>query len=136
MAYAQWVVVNVKAKGTRLNVMNAKAEYGKFSAAPDKDREISAKEIDKIVVEDGRQKQIASCGRSDSPSGTVGSFDLYDGPVHVGTYHWNCPWGSKTNKSWWTSTDPDHYVTEATGANTDSGALGNISLTCVKVVES
>jgi hypothetical protein len=41
--------------------------------------------------------------------------------------------GNKTNKSWWTPNDPDDYLTEATGANTDSGALGNISLTCVRI---
>lgn len=133
MAYAQWVVITVKARNTSLSIRNAHLSWGKFYQNPNKDQELSADDINKIVIPANNNAVIASCGRSDSASGTEGSFDIYDGQTNVGNYYWNCPWGSKTNTSTWTPNDTDRYVTQVTGGNLDSGALGNISIDCVKV---
>jgi hypothetical protein len=133
MAYAQWVVMTVGATGTTLSIKNAQLAWGKFYQYNDKDREVSSDDVNKIQIASGNVAVIASCGREDAASGTEGSFDLYDGEVNVGTYYWDCPWGSKTNTSTWTPSLNENYVTQVTGANLDSGALGNVTIKCVKI---
>lgn len=129
MAYAQWVSITIEPKHYDITVKNVHCDWGKFYQGS-KDNEISAEDIDGKVVKEGEKFTIYSCGRSDSSSGTEGAFDIYDGETHVGNYYWSCPWGSKTNTSTWTNDNSD-YITQVTGANLDSGALGNVSLVSV-----
>lgn len=75
----------------------------------------------------GGEMGVASCGRSDSASGTEGYFDVYDGDTHVCHVYWDCPWGSKTNKFQVTDVSDDYGVTPA-GANLDSGAVGTVTI--------
>uniref|UniRef100_UPI00188CE034 aegerolysin family protein n=1 Tax=Vibrio anguillarum TaxID=55601 RepID=UPI00188CE034 len=93
--------------------------------------------IDGHIIERGTSLSINACGRSDASSGTEGSFELYDGPTHVGTYSWDCPWGSKTNTSTWTPSGPqpplNKYITSQTGANLDSGALGTVIIQTTQI---
>jgi hypothetical protein len=133
MAEAQWVSITIISRGTTLSIQNASLEYGKFYKNGNKDEEISSDEINQITINSGQSAVINSCGRSDSPSGTEGRFDIFDGEVKVGEYYWDCPWGSKTNTSTWTPYDLDNYVAQVTGGSLDSGALGNITIKCVKL---
>ena len=131
MAYAQWVSVTVQVIGFTGVIKNAVHQWGKFYESGNKDNEISPSDIDGTTIASGSSFTINACGREDAASGTEGSFDVYDGDTHVGTYSWDCPWGSKTNSSTW-SPGSDSYVGQVTGANLDSGALGNVSLKIAK----
>lgn len=133
MAYAQWVSITITSLETTLIIKNAALAYGKFHQTGNKDAEILPDAINKITINSRQSAVINSCGRSDSPSGTEGRFDIFDGEVKVGQYYWDCPWGSKTNTSIWTPFELDHYVTQVTGGSLDSGALGNITIKCVKL---
>jgi hypothetical protein len=133
MAYAQWVVITIESEGVALTVKNATLKWGKFYDNPNKDEEVSVDVINKIAIYAGGSAVIASCGRENTSSGTQGSFELYDGPLLLGEYYWNCPWGSKSNESIWTphvGVFNDNYKIEVTGANLDSGALGNVLIKC------
>jgi hypothetical protein len=133
MAYAQWVTITITSRGTTLSIRNATLKYGKFHQTGNKDAEISADDINKITIKSNSKAVINSCGREHSPSGTEGSFEIFDGEVKVGEYYWDCPWGSKKNTSIFTPSGSEDYVTQVTGGNLDSGALGNISIKCVKL---
>jgi len=132
MAYAQWVSIKIIAHGTTLRIKNVKLNWGKFHQTGNKEVEISPDDINKITIEPKRETVINSCGRSDAGSGTEGNFDIFDGDIKVGNYYWECPWGSKKNTSRWTPDSSEGYVTQVTGGSLDSGALGNITIKCVK----
>lgn len=131
MSYAQWVSVTIKSINCSLNVRNVVLEYGKLYSGT-KDNEVQLDKVNGVTIKAGDSFTISACGREDSPSGTEGSFDLYDGDVHVGSYYWDCPWGSKSNSSTWTP-GSDNYIGQQTGANLDSGALGNVTLKIVNL---
>ena len=130
MAYAQWVSVTIQPKGFALHISNAQLQWGKFYSGS-KDNEITVQAVDQITIPDGQTGTVSACGREDASSGTQGSFDLYDGGTLVGTYQWDCPWGSKTNVSTWVSSNPN-YIAQATGGNLDGGALGNVTIKVAK----
>lgn len=109
---------------------------GKFYSNGNKDEEIQPSQIEGTTVTQDQTYTIYACGRENASSGTEGSFDIYDGNTKVGTYTWDCPWGSKTNSSDFSpsGSEPPYnrYMTEQYGANLDSGALGNVSLETLK----
>lgn len=116
-----------------MKVQNASLDWGKFYEYDNKDKELSAGEINKIEVASGKSAWICSCGRSDASSGTEGSFELYDGSVKIGRFKWNCPWGKKGNSFEWTQdASTESYFTEREGGNKDSGAIGTVTITCIK----
>ncbi len=125
--------MTIGASNVTLSIKNASLSFGKFYSGTNKDDEISADTVDAIVITNGNNALVSSCGREDASAGTTGSFSLYDGMVKIGDYSWDCPWGSKTNTSTWAPANSTHYVTQVTGANLDSGALGNIAIQCVKI---
>lgn len=138
MAYAQWGTFTITPKGdiAKLTVKNVSLAWGKFYKDGNKDDEVATSTIENHKIDVRTSYTISSCGRSDASSGTEGSFDLYDGDTKVGHYYWDCPWGSKQNHSTWTPQDSSPtspYVTQVTGGNLDSGALGNVYINCVKV---
>ncbi|WP_281233264.1 aegerolysin family protein [Flavobacterium gelatinilyticum] len=134
MAYAQWIEVKIVSENMTLKVQNAKLSWGKFYEYGNKDKELSTSEINNITVDSGTSTRICSCGRSDASSGTEGSFDLYDGDTKIGSFNWDCPWGKKKNSfNWSQSASKDSYSTDREGGNTDSGAIGNVTITCVKI---
>jgi len=130
MAYAQWVAITIRPANCKLTIKNVVHQWGKFYSGS-KDKEVDPSSINGTQIDAGDAYAISACGREDSASGTEGSFDLYDGNAHVGTYSWDCPWGSKTNSSTW-SPAQDNYVAQITGANLDSGALGNVEIKVAK----
>jgi hypothetical protein len=130
MAYAQWVTMTIK-PNYNATLKNVAHSWGKFYDGNNKDNEIQPSAIEGHVIKAGDSYIIGACGRSDASSGTEGSFDIYDGDVKVGTLTWDCPWGSKTNSYQWTPND-DNYSTQVTGANLDSGALGNMVIVSKK----
>ncbi|MCB1194181.1 MAG: aegerolysin family protein [Leptospiraceae bacterium] len=126
MAYAQWISINIKPKGFNAIIRNVKSDWGKFYQGS-KDNEVNIDAINNHIINDGEGFDISSCGREEATSGTEGSFDIYDGSTHIGNYYWDCPWGSKTNTSTWTPSN-DNYLAQVSGANLDSGALGDIAI--------
>lgn len=133
MAYAQWIEVTVYSESMKLQVKSAILPWGKFHKKGHKGTEISKADINKIQIPSGSSATICSCGRSNAASGTQGSFKLYDGSTLVGVFSWNCPWGSKSNSYKWKPEDNSNYQNSSEGGNKDSGAIGNISITCIKI---
>eukprot|EP00244_Chara_vulgaris_P006764 TRINITY_DN25506_c0_g1_i1.p1 TRINITY_DN25506_c0_g1~~TRINITY_DN25506_c0_g1_i1.p1 ORF type:complete len:133 (-),score=18.91 TRINITY_DN25506_c0_g1_i1:116-514(-) len=131
MAYAQWVVITIRSNGLVVSIKNLNAKFGKFHAVGNKDAEISADDVMVNTTAGGEHIVISSCGRSDSPSGTEGSFDLYEGAAKIGSIYWNCPWGTKGNDFKYDQ-NSSIYVVQHTGANYDSGAIGNVEIKVVK----
>ncbi|ENM5913050.1 aegerolysin family protein [Vibrio mimicus] len=144
MAYAQWVTITIYATNYDVTLKNVSHSWGKFYdskqigvAGGSKDNEYEPSAIEGKVIERGSSFSINACGRSDAASGTEGSFELYDGSTQVGTYSWDCPWGSKSNASTWSPAGPqpplNKYITSQTGANLDSGALGTVIIQTTKI---
>ena len=46
-------------------------------------------------------------------------------------FYWDCPWGSKRN-AWDVTGSNESWIVSDNGANLDSGALGNITVTALK----
>ena len=132
MAYAQWATFNVSTRGCDVVLKNVVHQWGKFYNPTNKDDEIPESEVDGKKIVQGNSYKFGACGRDSAASGTEGSFDLYDGKTLIASYHWDCPWGSKTNHSDLTMHDSDDYIVQVTGANVDSGALGNIRFKVAK----
>jgi len=126
MAYAQWATFTLSPKNYTLTIKNVVLKWGKFYKGS-KDNEVKLEDIEGVQIKPGDSYKIETCGREDSPSGTEGSFDIYDGNTHVASYYWDCPWGSKSNTSTLTP-ESDDYLSQQNGANLDSGALGNITI--------
>jgi hypothetical protein len=144
MAYAQWVTITIYATNYDVTLKNVAHSWGKFYdsaqigvAGGNKDKEYEPGAIEGHVIKKNESFSINACGRSDASSGTEGSFELYDGDTQVGTYSWDCPWGSKTNSSTWSPAGPqpplNHYLTSQTGANLNSGALGTVNIQTTKI---
>jgi len=133
LAYAQWVAYNVINKSTiSLYLNNGSLSYGKWYQYDDKDKEIPFPSNHEIKP--GQSFIVASCGRSNSPSGTTGSFDITldsAGKQVLSTNNWDCPWGSKTNTWSYNNNYEGAYVIQETGGSHDSGAIGMISVTIV-----
>ncbi|KAM5350786.1 hypothetical protein ACJ41O_007291 [Fusarium nematophilum] len=129
MAYAQWVYMLIQSKVANGNLLikNLKLSWGKFYQYDNKDTEVSSSTVGSTTIAPGNSAGIASCGRADAASGTEGSFDLYNGNVKVCNIYWDCPWGKKTN-TFTVSAINDDYIVQATGANINSGALGNVTI--------
>lgn len=75
-----------------------------------------------------------TCGRSDSPSGTEGRFSLVDpedGDKVIRQFHWDCPWGSGSNKFEVYGLN-DKWMVEFSGANLGNGALGTVIVEALK----
>jgi len=136
MAYAQWAEIKiVVAEGQSVSIRNASHDSGKFYKLGNKDQELSPDRINEMVITSSStadEATICACGRSDAAVGTEGSFVMYNGPEKIGRFYWDCPWGKKTNKKEYTSAS-NKYVVQVEGGNVDSGALGNITLTFVKI---
>ncbi|MBV9013750.1 MAG: aegerolysin family protein [Pseudonocardiales bacterium] len=134
MAYAQWIRIIISAEVGGVSVQNAYRDWGKFYQCPNnKDHELSDSEINEIRVPEGEIGYVCSCGRSDASSGTEGTIDLYDydRKVKIGTFYWDCPWGSKYNSWTWTK-GSNNYMVEMSGGNKYGGAIGDVTLTVAK----
>ncbi|CAF1573660.1 unnamed protein product, partial [Didymodactylos carnosus] len=75
---------------------------------------------------------FSSSGRSWSASGTQGSVELWSQSVKIGTFVWDCPWGSKTNSYDITDKGAD-YVISVDGGSRYGGAIGIVSITVAYV---
>lgn len=137
MAYAQWATFDINVKGFAVIIQNVDLKWGKFHELDDKDKEIDAKKINgKVIDYDTADKDriISVCGRSDAASGTEGSFELYrydpstkKATVKLAVITWDCPWGSKKN-TFDASSENKNYMVSHSHPNTDSSALGNITI--------
>jgi len=133
-AYAQWVVIVLNNLSTEtITIKNVVLSYGKFHEAGSKDNEIDKNDVQGVKIVPRGTFSIYSCGRSDSPSGTEGSFDLVDNSTNqlIRNIYWDCPWGSSRNTFNITGVNGD-WIVEGNGANLESGALGNVTVKAVK----
>lgn len=102
--------------------------------AGNKDVEIDPKTLENYLIEPEDQLQINACGRSGSPSGTTGEFDICDvsaGDKVIRHCKWDCPYWSSKN-TWIVEGNNLKWMVETQGANLDGGALGTITLEFVK----
>ncbi|KAH8127534.1 Aegerolysin-domain-containing protein [Trichoderma asperelloides] len=132
----QWISIRVynRMRKNDVSFKNAKLAWGKFYSGS-KSNEISAAEVDKIVVSPDATKSADSCGRSGALSGTQGSLDLYDGTTRICSLSWDCPWGASTNNfqvSNYVPQSSDYSVAVASW-NRGPGAIGNVDITVAKL---
>lgn len=134
MGYAQWIEVKIVSENTTLEIKSASLDWGKFYEYGDKNKEISTENINKITIDSGKIARICACGRDGAAAGTEGKFELYDGKTKIGEFKWDCPYNKKSNTfSWSQAEKTPSYRTDREGGNTDSGAIGNVTLTCIKI---
>lgn len=136
MAYAQWIEVELVPADYTILIRNAQTSYGKFYQRGDKDDELSSSDIDNITLPvgssagDTRQSVfICSCGREDSPSGTEGSFEIWDSQTKVGTFQWDDPWGFGSNTFSFQPASNGYSTTISGGNSGSSGPIGAVTLT-------
>ncbi|KAM0421012.1 hypothetical protein ACHAPT_011255 [Fusarium lateritium] len=131
MAYAQWVYILIQVQrgmsSKPVTLWNVNLNWGKFYQYDNKDQEVSLDRVQQTTISSGSSAGIASCGRSDAASGTEGSFELWDDNTKICKVYWDCPWGKKGNTFNVSEVNQDYLVQE-TGANLDSGAIGNVTL--------
>lgn len=72
-------------------IKNVYKDYGKYYNYPDKSQEIQPSDIEGIRIPVGSTVVVAACGRANSPSGTDGSFDVYDGITLAASIKFNAP---------------------------------------------
>lgn len=153
MGYAQWITIKVinSMSSATLSVRNAIPDgeegwyvtihlmsnaniifwqntRGKFYRDGNKDAEINVSEINRTTVPPDGSKNISSCGRSDSASGTTGHIDLYDGETKICRVYWDCPWGSKGNDFGISERSSHGYWIQQGSWNRDSGAIGSVDV--------
>ncbi|KAB2573789.1 hypothetical protein BFW01_g1210 [Lasiodiplodia theobromae] len=133
MTYAQWVILRIinRLQIKRISVKNARLDWGKFHQNGNKDEEITPAAVNAVTVGAGQTTDVSSCGRSDAPSGTEGTLDLYDGDTKICTLYWNCPWGAKYTDFRIQDGNWDSYTLSAGGPKSNigwSGALGEIEV--------
>ncbi|WP_200992481.1 aegerolysin family protein [Pseudomonas cichorii] len=144
MAYAQWGTFIIHAVNFDITIKNITHAWGKLYdskqigiAGGNKDNEYGPGAVEGKVIKSGQSLAINACGREGASSGTEGSFDIYDGQIFVGTYSWECPWGSKKNSSTWNSAGSqpmfNRYITQQSGANLNGGALGTVIIQTAKL---
>lgn len=106
MSYGMWVEVAIENHNSEVTIQNVEVEWGKLYKFGNKDNEISPSSLNGTAIEQGRTFWFCACGREWSPSGTQGSFQLFDQKNQlIGTYTWDCPLGERFNKSSWTKSD-------------------------------
>ncbi|PHH89228.1 hypothetical protein CDD83_6460 [Cordyceps sp. RAO-2017] len=133
MAYAQWIVVAIvnMVQNRDLTVKNAHLYWGKFFDCYSKDNEVSTHEVEGSSAAPFEAKYVGACGRSDSASGTEGSFDVYDDATKICRVYWSCPWGSKDNEfrvEDYNQSTSAYQVTVGPWSR-NSGAIGTVVLT-------
>ncbi|KAI1199288.1 aegerolysin type hemolysin [Nemania serpens] len=104
---------------------------GKFYELGDKGQEISATQINKIVINADDKAYVCACGRSDSATGTSGTFELYQDNTFICQINWNCPYiGSNSFHPQKVSSKGGYIVSDG-GWPTD-GPLGVVNVEIAK----
>lgn len=101
--YKQWAEFFINPKiGKSVQIKNVVLPWGKFYRPGDKNIEINKSNIEDLIIPISptySNGYIATCGRSNSPSGTEGSFDIYltETNEKLFSLYWDCPF-SGSNK--------------------------------------
>ncbi len=133
MAYGQWVKINIKPLNFACKIEDLELSWGKLYKDGDKDSEIKVNSVNDHIIQSKETYSICSCGRSDSASGTEGRFSLADGSTKIAKFHWDCPWASHDNTFSHEKVADEGYVVEVSDYNKSGGALGDVTITVVKV---
>ncbi|KAK7963577.1 aegerolysin type hemolysin [Apiospora sp. TS-2023a] len=139
MAYKQWIGIKNRSRLRKgdLRIKHAKLQSGKFYEG-NKDNEISASDVDKIVIAPQSQGTVYSCGRSDAAIGTEGEYTLYDWDgeheTKICRIYWSAPWGAHPNIFQIRDWDPNtsDYVIHKDDVQQDS-TIGNVELVVAKL---
>ena len=133
MGHAQWIQVRVQAENMTIKIKSAGLNSGKFHKKDDKDSSLSINDINSIEIKPGKEDFISACGSSNAWNGTQGFFDVRDGDFKVGRFEWDCPWDDSDNTFRMVDiTDNKSYSLTFSGGNRSSGAIGNITIVCIK----
>lgn len=105
MPYAQWILLNIINTLRTQNILvdNVNLAYGKFymytghGTVDNRNNEFSTSDILGMEIPARESREIGSCGRQNSPSGTEGSIDLYYDKTKICTVIWDCPWGGQNS---------------------------------------
>jgi len=130
MAYAQWVEITIKPVNFDATLQRFKTKHGKFYDGS-KDNEVTAEQLEGMVIKGGMTRVISACGRDGDGNGTTGHFEVFDGDVPVGGYHWSSPFLHTGNVSEFAQVSDDYFVS-ASGGNFENGALGNVLIEIAK----
>ncbi|KAL7942624.1 aegerolysin type hemolysin [Trichoderma barbatum] len=129
---SQWASMRVhnRMKKNTISFKNASLKWGKFWKGSH-DNEISASEVDKIVVSPGSMESADSAGRTGSSAGCAGSLDLYDGDTKICGIYWSSPYWETDNTFGLTSYDvtSSPYSVTVGDWNRSGGALGDVDIT-------
>ncbi|KAE8337878.1 hypothetical protein BDV24DRAFT_166865 [Aspergillus arachidicola] len=133
-AYSQWVRIDIESlfKQGQITIAKAKVTDGKFHVCSDKDQELSASQINQIVIEPGTTKSVCACGRYGIDVGTEGYLDLMDGDTRITTLHFDSPYQSNTNTFQAMDTS-NSYLVNVGDWNPENGALGNVRVKVLKL---
>lgn len=131
MSYAQWVSVTIRTK-VAVVIKNTQIKWGKFYDGANGDKDKSVGSPNGTTIQAGGKFTFYSCGREDSASGTEGSIDIYTekDDKKIGMYVWDCPWSGKNSSNFYS--EGGKYEVALSGANINSGALGNITLSILE----
>ena len=127
MGYKQWGSMLIRNyTKTPLNVRNARLDWGKFYQYPNKAIEIKPTDLEKRIIDRNGEINIAACGRSDTSSGTEGSFDIFEQERKVFNLYFDSPWSAFSSNDC-KIRDHDHkWLVKRTIHNDGEGALGNV----------
>lgn len=145
LGYNQWVQLRImnysyiyghpgKSNTHPIKIKNVSLSYGKFHQFNSKDVEIPASQFENSEIRPGGDIDMFSCGRSGSPSGTTGSFSLFDmtSGTKICTVNWDCPWASSKN-SIVVSLSDSNWTVKLQGFVTNGAALGFGTINCYRV---
>ncbi|KAI0471371.1 aegerolysin type hemolysin [Xylaria cf. heliscus] len=109
--FAPWgnIIIHNLLDKENIQVENASTASGKFYDGNDMNTEISASEVDKVVIAPQREGRVCACGLETTPSTFEGEFDLYQGTDKIGHVYFYCP-GGPQNKFTADSTDSRYSV--------------------------
>ncbi|KAF9345299.1 hypothetical protein BGX26_003312 [Mortierella sp. AD094] len=129
MGCDQWVEFTLQNKDVdNLTLKDVQLSWGKWYQNGDKSKETSGP-ADQTIPKEG-EIRVASCGRADSPSGTTGSFSLYDGRTMIAKIAWDCPY---TGRNTFTVSDVSVNYAVNPSSFQERGALGELTITVVNV---
>ena len=139
MGHNDWTRIIIRAENAILKLKELNLVWGKIHEYGNFDKELPASDYMNKNIRSGRSMYIHLAGRSNSPSGTEGSFEIFDGDVKIGKFQWECPYKGDNSIKWnYAAMDGDNYAEENYKVSTlwhnkTGGALENVTVICTKI---
>ena len=134
MAIGQFTEITIanKSSDKTLKIENIVMKYGKIYPEGNKNGpEIPPSDVEGTQIKPKKSYVLRTCGRSDSPSGTEGYFDLTVDGRMVRNIYCVSPWGASDNVFRLSGEDEDWMaeVKPAGNQGGNAGPLGNVTCT-------